>query len=275
MMMNSETDPKKPINSTRKNEPTGKNENIGKAEEVKTTVGTNPEKGFPFEPDLILVEGAEFVMGCDEGQPDCNSDAQPAHKVVVSDFYIGKYEVTEAQWRAVMGDDNWAYTGCDNCPMATISWDDAQVFIRNLNDRTGKKYRLPTEAEWEFAAKGGKLSKGYKYAGGDDVFKLAWFSATKIKEPSPVGLKAPNELGIYDMSGNVLEWCEDWYGNYYFSDSFDPQGPDKGAYKVLRGGSWNSAGWQCLTTFRFYGTAHKKGRIGHRGVRLALDVVKE
>ena len=166
------------------------------------------------------------------------------HRFTVSDFYIGKYEVTQAQWRAVMGTTvrqqrdkagtDWPLAGeGDNYPMYYVSWDEAQEFIRRLNAQTGKQYRLPTEAEWEFAARGGNNSRGYKYSGGNSEGNIAWYSENSNNATHPVGTKSSNELGIYDMSGNVLEWCNDWYGDYNSNAQTNPQCPSSGFYRIL------------------------------------------
>jgi len=188
--------------------------------------------------EVIFVEGGSFRMGSNRGA----QDELPIHEVVLSDYYIGKYEVTQAQWDAVMLQDrNIRYfEGCDSCPVERVSWNNVQNFIRKLNEITGKDYRLPTEAEWEYAARGGKLSKGYKYSGSNKADSVAWTDGNSDNRVHPVGQKKPNELGIYDMSGNVYEWCSDWYDYEYYSVSpkNNPQGPEAGTKRVIRGGSW-------------------------------------
>jgi len=159
--------------------------------------------------------------------------------VTVGDFYICKYEVTQELWEEVMGNNPSEFTEGENLPVENVSWDDAQEFIRKLNSITGKKYRLPTEAEWEFAARGGNNSKGYKYSGSDDINQVAWYDDNSGNRTYPVGQKAPNELGIYDMSGNVWEWCSDWYGDYPSGAVTNPTGPVNGSNRVFRGGSWD------------------------------------
>jgi len=206
------------------------------------------------EIEIVFVEGGTFKMGCTSEQgDDCLDDEKPAHRVTVSDFYIGKYAVTQAQWRAVMGDNPSNFKG-DNLPVESLSWNDAQEFIRRLNTQTGKLYRLPTEAEWEFAARGGNSSGGYKYSGSHTADNVAWYyenAGNRILDSNawdydtlvfnnnkshPVGTKSPNELGIYDMSGNVFEWCNDWYGAYSSNAQTDPLGPSSGSYRIIRGG---------------------------------------
>ena len=199
---------------------------------------------------MIAVQGGTFTMGCTPEQgDDCYGLEKPAHQVSVSDFYIGKYEVTQAQWRAVMGTTvrqqreksnhiSLIPGEGDNYPMYYVSWEEVQRFIRRLNASTGKTYRLPTEAEWEFAARGGNKSRGYKYSGSDTAGNVAWYIENSNDGINPVGTKSPNELGIYDMSGNVLEWCYDWYEDYSSNAQTDPRGPTSSFFRVARGGSW-------------------------------------
>ena len=188
--------------------------------------------------NMVKVEGSTFTMGA---TPEQGNDAyeyeRPAHQVTLSDYYIGRYEVTQKEWQAVMGDNPSKFYG-DNLPVDYVSWNDCQDFINKLNQLTGLKFRLPTEAEWEFAARGGKQSKGYKYSGSDNAKNIAWYEKNSGSKPHQVGTKEPNELGIYDMSGNVGEWCGDWYGRYSSSAQTNPTGPSSGSVRVLRGGSW-------------------------------------
>ena len=167
---------------------------------------------------MVAVQGGTFTMGCTSEQgDDCYDDERPAHRVTVSDFYIGKYEVTQAQWRAVMG-FNPSYFKGDNLPVETVSWDDVMDFIHKLNSLTGRQYRLPTEAEWEYAARGGN---NYKYSGSNSAGNVAWYGYNSSRTTHPVGTKSANGFGLYDMSGNVYEWCSDWYraynGTYFLS----------------------------------------------------------
>jgi formylglycine-generating enzyme required for sulfatase activity len=213
----------------------------------------------PGEPEMVFVKGGTFTMGgTTEQGGDCVFDEKPAHRVTVDSYYIGKYEVTQAQWKEVMG-DNPSYFKGDNLPVERISWDDivgksgdymtihniqyyADGFIYKLNKLTHKQYRLPTEAEWEYAARGGTDSQGYKYSGGNVPDNVAWSIDNSDSETHPVGTKSSNELGIYDMSGNVCEWCSDWYGDYSSSSQFNPRGSSTGSRRVLRGGSWSIGG---------------------------------
>ena len=227
---------------------------------------------------MVFVQGGVFAMGCTAEQGnDCEEDEKPAHQVKVNDFYIGRYPVTQAQWKAVMG----AYpsglfnTGCEDCPVEGVSWNDVQEFIRKLNEQTVMNYRLPTEAEWEYAARGGKQSKGYKYSGSNNIDEVACYMENynnnrygKKGTTNPVGTKKPNELGIYDMSGNVWEWCADWYDGYSSDVQTNPAGPFIGSYRVLRGGSWYSPASICRVSFRnFYLPTDRDSRFGFRLAR--------
>jgi formylglycine-generating enzyme required for sulfatase activity len=201
--------------------------------------------------NMVFVKGGVFQMGGDDG----GSDEKPIHSVTVNDFYIGKYEVTQKEWRAIMGTNPSHFKDCDNCPVERVSWNDVQEYIKKLNAKTGKNYRLPTEAEWEYAARGGNQSKGYTYSGSNTTDNVAWNdensydlgSEHKNYGTNSVGQKSPNELGIYDMSGNVWEWCSDWYGSDYYknSSSNNPKGANSGTYRVLRGGAWNYRPARC------------------------------
>lgn len=214
--------------------------------------------------DMVLVEGGSFEMGNDKGYPN----EQPVHKVTISNFYISKTEVTQSQWEAVMGDNPSAVKG-GNLPVTNVSFDDVMAFIEKLNAASGEKYRLPTEAEWEYAARGGKKSRGYKVAGSDDPNRVAWFRDNANKEIKEVGKKDKNELGLYDMSGNVWEWTSDWFDpNYYASSPSDnPKGPDAGNFKVLRGGSSSDAANAMRVTGRF--SSFPQVKSGVFGFRLA------
>jgi formylglycine-generating enzyme required for sulfatase activity len=174
-----------------------------------------PKPAFanPFEGQMVRVEGGTFMMGSPTTEQGGSED-ECQHSVRVGTFYIGKYEVTQAQWKAVMGSNPSHHKGCNDCPVEQVSWDDVQVFVKKLNSLTGKKYRLPTEAEWEYAARGGGNSKGFTYAGSNTPGSVAWYSDNSGRETHPVGRKTPNELGLYDMSGNVFEWCQNIYEAY-------------------------------------------------------------
>lgn len=199
---------------------------------------------------MVAVEGGTFTMGATSEQgSDAWDDEKPAHKVTLSDYYIGQTEVTQALWEAVMGGNPSRRIG-DNLPVEQVSWNDCQVFIQKLNQLTGKQFRLPTEAEWEYAARGGRKSRGYKYAGGNNIGSVAWYDDNSGNEMHPVATKQANELGIYDMSGNVWEWCSDWYGDYTSSSQSDPQGPSSGSDRVGRGGGYGSIAGVCRVSCR-------------------------
>jgi formylglycine-generating enzyme required for sulfatase activity len=211
---------------------------------------------------MVFVQGGTFTMGRKHGG---DKDEKPAHQVTLSDFYIGKYEVTQAQWRAIMGNNPSYFISCDNCPVEKVSWNDIQEFISRLNAATGKQYRLPTEAEWEYAARGGNQSRNYKYSGSNNVRKVAWYYGNSGSKTHPVGQKKSNELGIYDMSGNVWEWCYDWYGNYSASTQRDPAGASSGSYRVARGGSWYSNAGHVRVSYRDYGApGNRRDNLGFR-----------
>lgn len=194
------------------------------------------------EIEMVLVVGGEYEMG------------ETEETVEVESFYIGKYPITQKQWEEVMGTNPSEFKG-DDLPVESVSWHDAQKFIEKLNERTGKYYRLPTEAEWEWAARGGEKSKGYTYSGSNNLNSVGWYSENSDEKTHPVGRKKPNELGIHDMSGNVWEWCEDWY-----DDDRDT--------KVIRGGSWHYEDIICSVFFRLrlstvYGYYNDGLRIAH------------
>ncbi|MDR1728893.1 MAG: formylglycine-generating enzyme family protein [Acidobacteriota bacterium] len=212
--------------------------------------------------ELVFVKGGTFTMGCTSEQGgDCDEDESPAHPETVEDFYIGKHEVTQAQWRAVMG-NNPSYFKGDDLPVEQVSWDDVQEFIRRLNAQTGKNYRLPTEAEWEYAARGGSRSRGYKYSGSNAVGDVAWYGENSGMMTHPVGTKNANELGLYDMSGNVWEWTGDYYNSNY---SRSRSGP----LRVFRGGCWIYDARGARVSIRFGVEPGSRG--GNLGFRLACS----
>ena len=217
--------------------------------------------------NMVYVEGGTFMMGATSEQgSEAESDEKPAHQVTLSSFSIGKYEVTQEEWEAVMG-SNPSYFKGKKLPVEQVSWDDCQTFIRKLNQMTGKQFRLPTEAEWEYAARGGSKSCGYKYAGGDNLGSVAWYTDNSGNKTHEVGKKQPNELGLYDMSGNVWEWCQDWYGDYSSSSQTNPTGSSSGSYRVYRGGSWIDDAGYCRVSNRSGGTPVYRGN--GLGLRLA------
>jgi formylglycine-generating enzyme required for sulfatase activity len=228
----------------------------------------------PLVGKLIRVKGGTFTMGCTSEQgSDCYSDEKPAHEVTLSDYYIGETEVTQAQWRAVMGKNplKLRFKGCDECPVENVSWNDVKDFLSRLNGLSGsERYRLPTEAEWEYAARGGSLSKGYKYAGSNDLAEVAWYYSNSSNSTHPVKGKKANELGIFDMSGNVFEWCSVWKASYNSENLVNPVGPDEGVGRILRGGGWGNIGGRCRVSGRGYGGPDYRGL--NLGFRLASSV---
>jgi formylglycine-generating enzyme required for sulfatase activity len=218
---------------------------------------------------MVIVEGGTFEMGGIETYGEqCYPDEFPKHTVTVDDYYIGQYEVTQELFKFVMGYNPSHFVG-DSLPVDNISWVDAKTFVYELNKMTGKNYRLPTEAEWEFAARGGRWSKGFNYSGSDNIGEVAWCDGNSGRKTNPVGTKAPNELGIYDMSGNVYEWCSDRYAIYKGEELINPQGPDFGKARVMRGGSWRSESRNCRNTYR--SSEDYEARILNCGLRLAMD----
>ena len=218
---------------------------------------------------MVAVEGGTFTMGATPEQgSDAYSSEKPAHQVTLSSYSIGQTEVTQELWQAVMGSNPSSFTGNLQRPVERVSWNDCQTFITKLNQMTGKNFRLPTEAEWEYAARGGNRSQSYKYAGSNTVEDVTWYSSNSGSTTHPVATKAPNELGLYDMSGNVYEWCQDWWGSYSSGAQTDPTGPSTGSYRVKRGGSWNDYGgnWRvsCRSNFTPSNTS------SNLGLRLAL-----
>ena len=222
---------------------------------------------------MVYVEGGTFTMGATTEQTtEADSDERPTHKVTLSDYYIGETEVTQALWHAVMGTNPSYFTG-DNNPVEKVSYTDCIEFIDKLNEMfsgrlNGMKFALPTEAQWEFAARGGNKSRGYKYSGSSFIGDVAWYDNNSDSKTHPVAQKRPNELGLYDMSGNVWEWCRDWYGGYSSSSQTNPIGPTNGSYRVIRGGSWYYNARDCRVSNRF--NFNPSISINYLGFRLAL-----
>lgn len=226
--------------------------------------------------NMVEIDGGSFYMGAtSEQQADAYDTEAPMHYVTVSSFFLNKYEVSQAEWNAVMDQYPSNYYGedKDDYPVEMVSWVECQEFIDKLNDLTGLRFRLPTDAEWEYAARGGVLSNGYKYSGANDVDCISWHKGNSDQHPHPVGTRGANELGLYDMNGNVWEWCQDWYANDYFAKSngaTNPVGPISGRYKIIRGGSWFDDIRLCRTSSRYMNidTNFDPGT----GLRLAMDV---
>ena len=226
--------------------------------------------------DMVRVEAGTFTMGATAEMEDPEDDEKPTHQVTLTnDYYIGKYEVTQALWKAVMG-NNPSYFKGDNLPVEQVSWDDCQDFLSKLNRITGKMFRLPTEAEWEYAARGGNKSRGYQYSGSNNLLDVAWYDDwyddNSGDKTHAVGTKQPNELGIYDMSGNVSEWCQDWYEAYSSSSQVNPTGANSEfdpSYRVYRGGSWSYTARYCRSSHRSHDVPGR--RDNYLGLRLVLS----
>ena len=245
----------------------------------KTTVNGEPANRFTVNGvtfTMVKVQGGTFQMGAtsEDGSAEETALATPAHRVTLSDYYIGQTEVTVALWQAVMGNYPSRYRKLvsdvkgSNNSIQYVSWNDCQQFITKLNQLTGRKFRLPTEAEWEYAARGGSKSRGYKYAGGNDIGSVAWYNGNSGYLNHPVGQKQSNELGLYDMSGNVREWCQDWYGYYSSSAQTNPQGPSSSSYRVLRGGCTYQKAEDCRVWKRSFDSPDKSDN--ELGLRLAM-----
>ena len=217
---------------------------------------------------MKYVEGGTFQMGAtsEQGSDDYDNE-KPVHNVTLSNYYIGETEVTQELWKAVMGSNPSSFSGT-NLPVEHVSWNDiVNDFLPKLNNLTGYSFRLPTEAEWEYAARGGK-SGGYKYAGSNTIDNVAWYGDNSSSKTHAVKTKNANELGLYDMSGNVWEWCQDWYGSYGSSSQTNPTGPSSGSNRVLRGGSWNNGARVCRVSNR--NDCSPDYRYGNEGFRLLL-----
>jgi formylglycine-generating enzyme required for sulfatase activity len=241
-------------------------------------------KNITFE--MIYVEGGTFEMGCSSEQSNCFGDEKPVHIVELSDFYIGKLQVTQQLWYAVMGRslrmqcylvNTKSLNGEGNeYPMYFVNYSECEEFCNTLNQLFAKQlpkgysFCLPTEAQWEFAARGGNKSQSYLYSGNSNIDETGWYELNSNAKAHIVGMKEKNELGIYDMSGNVMEWCRDWYFDFYYENSplENPKGPDKGKGRVLRGGGWNSKPHHCRVSFRH--CTSPSNRSNDVGFRLAL-----
>ena len=219
--------------------------------------------------DMVYISGGTFNMGATEEQSDgADTDEMPVHQVRVNSFSLCKHEVTQEEWQYVMGSNPSKSVGSRK-PVEMVSWDECQEFIRKLNSLTGKNYRLPTEAEWEYAARGGSKSNGYRFSGSNSIGSVAWYDGNSGEQTHDVMTKSPNELGLYDMSGNVREWCSDRYDSQYYESSpmSNPQGSSSGTRKVNRGGAWISVADGCRLSDRYNNTADY--RFGGLGLRLA------
>jgi formylglycine-generating enzyme required for sulfatase activity len=223
--------------------------------------------------EMIFVKGGTFTMGCTAEQNNCSDDEKPVHNVTLNDFYLGKYEVTQKQWEQVMANNPSNFKG-DSLPVENVSWNNARLFIATLNfmnTMPGKKYRFPTEAEWEYAARGGLKSSGYMYSGSNNINDVAWYESNSDDKTNHVKTKIANELGIYNMSGNVSEWVNDWYDKEYYKNfsQTDPIGPNMGSGRVYRGGSWYFEAEHCRVSFR--ANYAPNNHFEYLGFRLALS----
>ena len=249
-----------------------------KGKHPKQTQKSTPRVTATYENEVLrvgnvsyrmkYVSGGTFTMGTTSGMTDPYSDEKPTHQVRLSSYYIGETEVTQALWLAVMGSNPSWFEG-DNLPVECVSWNDCQTFISRLNSLTGKRFRLPTEAEWEFAARGGNQSRHTQFSGSSRIDDVAWYGDNSGSKTHPVKTKQPNELGLYDMSGNVWEWCQDWYGSYSSYVQIDPTGAGSGSDRVQRGGSWYSYPWGCRSSNR--GFDPPENSDNNLGLRLVLS----
>lgn len=251
----------------------GSNNEIAQREQIFT------ETAFGINMKMVFVEGGTFTMGCTSDQGgDCKDDESP-RVTTVSSFYMGMLEVSQSQWEKVMGtsihqqrnkaNPEWPLYGTgSDYPMYYVSWEEAKEFCARLSRQTGKNYSLPTEAEWEYAARGGNKNEGTKYSGGWSIDDVAWYDGNMSNSTHMCGTKRPNALGIYDMSGNVSERCEDWYGKSYIQyDNDNPKGASTGSGRVLRGGSWSSVARRCRVSDRNSSSpSHRSGNCGFRVV---------
>jgi formylglycine-generating enzyme required for sulfatase activity len=221
---------------------------------------------------MIWVEGGSFMMGCTSEQgEDCDKDEKNVHRVTLDGFYIGMLEVTQSQWEKVMGTtlsqqktksgNSYTYGVGPDYPMYYVSWDEAMAFCRKLSRQTGRKYTLPTEAQWEYAARGGVKSERTKYAGSNVADVVAWYESNSENSTHRCGTKRANVLGIYDMSGNVWEWCHDWYSDTYVYSTNNPSGPSSGFERVLRGGGWSINANYCRVASRYDQLPDDRGNI--------------
>ena len=222
---------------------------------------------------MVLIPEGKYNMGCtaDQGQ-NCSSDEHPVHSVSISSFYLSSVEVTQGWWMAIMRNNPAYNKRSEDFPVESVSYLDVSMFIDSLNKLSGLTYRLPTEAEWEYSARGGNKACSYLYSGSSDANEVAWTSNNSYSKSHVVRLKAANELGLFDMSGNVWEWVSDWYGKYTSASQNDPRGPSSGIERVIRGGSWAGSPDFCRNSLRFrYLPEFKSSFIGFR---LALDHIE-
>lgn len=243
----------------------------GKADVVVEDVPgqTLPQAIMELIHDMVRVEGGTFMMGGTREQgEDVFDDEKPAHKVTLSSFSIGRYPITQDQWEAVMGSNPSHFKGA-KLPVESVSWFDCQEFAQKLSEMTGRRFRLPTEAEWEYAARGGKKGKKYKFSGGHNLDLVGWYNENSGGISHEVGKKSPNELGLYDMSGNIWEWVQDWKGDFTEDDQVNPKGPETGIERVCRGGGWNREIDRARVSYR--GDDQATLRYCSLGLRIAME----
>ena len=256
-----------PVSSMASSSTSGASSNMVGSSTSGSVITIPVKDGISIE--MVKVEAGSFNMGATPEMQNPDEDEKPVHRVTLTNnYYIGKYEVTQALWKTVMGNKSSRFKG-DNLPVEKVSWNNCQKFISKLNKLTGKSFCLPTEAEWEFAARGGKKSRGYQYSGSNTLGDVAWYEGNSGSKTHAVGTKQPNELGIYDMTGNVYEWCQDWYGSYSSSPQANPIGAVSGSCRVYRGGCWVSSARNCRTSYR--GRRTPDFRYGFLGLRLVLS----
>ena len=221
--------------------------------------------------NMVYVQGGTFAMGATEEQGGKSwvRDAKPLHNVSLNSFYIGKYEVTQEEWLAVMNNNPSEFKGSKR-PVENVSWKQCQEFIERLNVLTGRYFRLPTEAEWEYSAIGAHYKRSFMLSGSNLPYDIAWYRYNSDGSTHNVGQKDPNELGIYDMSGNVWELCQDWYGSYNSASQINPKGPSSGYYRVIRGGGYDTSDDDCSVLHR--GLMNPLEESNNIGLRLVLDV---
>ena len=256
-----------PVSSMASSSTTSTSSNIIDSSTSGSVITIHVKDGINIE--MVKVEAGSFNMGATPEMENPDDREKPVHRVTLTNnYYIGKYEVTQALWKIVMGSNPSNFKG-DNLPVEKVSWNDCQKFISKLNKLTGKSFRLPTEAEWEFAARGGRKSRGYQYSGSNVIDDVAWYDGNSGSKTHAVGTKQPNELGIYDMTGNVLEWCQDWYDSYSSSPQTNPTGAVSGSFRVLCGGSWGNSAGYCRSSCR--GSNTPGSRNNFLGLRLVLS----
>lgn len=236
---------------------------FGKVAQQKISSKSFTVNGVTF--DMMRVEAGTFTMGATSEMSDPHDVEKPTHQVILTgNYFIGKTEVTQKLWKAVMGYNSSHFQG-ENLPLDNVSWDDCMRFISKLNSMTGQDFRLPSEAEWEFAARGGNNSNHFQYSGSNKLEDVAWFSSNSDSKTHDVATKLPNELGIYDMSGNVWEWCADYWSNYSNGQKTNPTGPYNGIYRMLRGGSWCYDARGCRSSCRIRSSPdYRDSLIGFR-----------